>query len=156
MSPVPEQKPMMPAVYPRPSPMSSMYLYCAFQSSEEFSALETSFIAISFFAGAERSPAARAVALFAARGAGAAVESAGVVITRAATEAAPSAPMRTGRNFLLMGESLSAGRPWGSTAFGMADEARNSAAFRTSPSGLRVVLRRSATVAKGHGLHKRW
>src|SRR3954469_25157049 len=30
--------------------MSSMYLYCAFQSSEEFSALETSFMAISFFA----------------------------------------------------------------------------------------------------------
>src|SRR5690242_3706016 len=106
MSPVPEQNPMMPAVYPRPSPMSSMYLYWAFQSSEEFSALETSFIAISFFAGADRSPTARAVALvalFAARGAGAAEESAGVVITRAATEAAPSAPMTAGRNFLLMG-----------------------------------------------------
>src|SRR5437660_1507641 len=82
--------------------MSSMYLYCAFQSSEEFSALETSFIAISFFAGAERSPTASAVALGAANGAGAAEESAGVVITRAATEAAPSAPTRTGRNFLLM------------------------------------------------------
>lgn len=34
--------------------MSSMYLYCAFQSSEEFSALETSFMAISFFAGSSR------------------------------------------------------------------------------------------------------
>jgi hypothetical protein len=51
MSPVPEQNPMMPAVYPRPSPMSSMYGYCASQSSEEFSALETSRIAIRFFAG---------------------------------------------------------------------------------------------------------
>src|SRR5947207_13183770 len=55
MSPVPEQKPMIPAVYPRPSPMSSMYLYCAFQFSEEFSALETSSIAISFFTGSLRS-----------------------------------------------------------------------------------------------------
>src|SRR6185369_15219729 len=55
MSPVPEQKPMIPAVYPRPSPMSSMYLYCAFQLSEEFSALETSSIAISFFFGSVRS-----------------------------------------------------------------------------------------------------
>src|SRR3954463_15855749 len=55
MSPVPEQKPMIPAVYPRPSPMSSMYLYCAFQSSEEFSALETSSIAISFLRGSLRS-----------------------------------------------------------------------------------------------------
>src|SRR3954454_1775886 len=103
MSPVPEQNPMMPAVYPRPSPMSSMYLYCAFQSSDEFSALETSFIAISFFAGAERSPVASTDALFAVSGSGAAEENAGVVITRAATEAAPSVPMRTGRNFLLMG-----------------------------------------------------
>ncbi len=34
--------------------MSSMYLYWAFQSSEEFSALETIFIAISFFAGSSR------------------------------------------------------------------------------------------------------
>src|SRR5689334_21685137 len=39
--------------------MSSMYLYWAFQSSEEFSALETSFMAISFFAGSS-SPVARA------------------------------------------------------------------------------------------------
>src|SRR3954470_14234131 len=38
--------------------MSSMYLYWAFQSSEEFSALDTSFMAISFFAGSS-SPAAR-------------------------------------------------------------------------------------------------
>jgi hypothetical protein len=37
----------------------------------------------------------------------------------------------------------------------MADEAGNSAAFRSSLSRLRVVLRRSATVAKGEGLHKR-
>src|SRR2546423_12555825 len=96
--------------------MSSMYLYCAFQSSEEFSALETSFIAISFFAGAERSPTASAVALGAANGAGAAEESAGVVITRAATEAAPSAPTRTGRNFLLMGKPFPRGAPWGITA----------------------------------------
>lgn len=51
MSPVPEQNPMMPAVYPRPSSMSSMYGYCASQSNEEFSALETSRIAIRFFAG---------------------------------------------------------------------------------------------------------
>src|SRR4051794_11045391 len=44
--------------------MSSMYLYCAFQSSEEFSALDTSFMAISFFAGSSRptQPAAAAVA----------------------------------------------------------------------------------------------
>src|SRR5689334_1925908 len=83
--------------------MSSMYLYCAFQSSDEFSALETSYIAISFLAGAERSPVASTDALFAVSGAGAAEENAGVVITRAATEAAPSVPMRTGRNFLLMG-----------------------------------------------------
>src|SRR5947207_13802263 len=55
MSPVPEQKPMIPAVYPRPSLMSSMYLYCAFQFSEEFSALETSSIAISFLRGSVRS-----------------------------------------------------------------------------------------------------
>src|SRR5579859_7427273 len=55
MSPVPEQKPMIPAVYPRPSWMSWMYLYCAFQFSEEFSALETSSIAISFFFGSVRS-----------------------------------------------------------------------------------------------------
>jgi hypothetical protein len=41
--------------------MSSMYLYCAFQSSEEFSALETSFMAISFFAGSSR-PAGAALA----------------------------------------------------------------------------------------------
>src|SRR4051794_31096212 len=34
--------------------MSSMYLNCARQSSELFSALETSFIAISFFAGSSR------------------------------------------------------------------------------------------------------
>jgi hypothetical protein len=54
MSPVPEQKPMIPAVYPRPSWMSWMYLYCAFQFSEEFSALETSSIAISFFPGSSR------------------------------------------------------------------------------------------------------
>src|SRR4051794_8365266 len=46
---------MIPAVYPRPSSMSSMYLYCAFQFSEEFSALETSSIAISFFRGSVRS-----------------------------------------------------------------------------------------------------
>jgi len=50
----PEQNPMMPAVYPRPSSMSSMYLYCAFQSSDEFSALQTICIAISFFAGSSR------------------------------------------------------------------------------------------------------
>src|SRR5258705_3162239 len=55
MSPVPEQKPMIPAVYPRPSPMSSMYLYCAFQSSEEFSAEDTSCIAMSFLRGSNRS-----------------------------------------------------------------------------------------------------
>jgi hypothetical protein len=36
--------------------MSSMYAYCASQSREEFSALDTSRIAISFFAGAS-SPA---------------------------------------------------------------------------------------------------
>src|SRR3954470_2161186 len=118
--------------------MSSMYLYCAFQSSEEFSALETSFIAISFFAGAERSPAARAVALLAARGAGAAVESAGVVITRAATEAAPSAPMRTGRNFLLMGKPFPRGRPWGSTAF----SEMTLWAWRTRPGIRRSACRR--------------
>lgn len=35
-----------------------MYGYCAFQSSEEFSALDTSRMAISFFAGSS-SPAAR-------------------------------------------------------------------------------------------------
>src|SRR6266536_1750785 len=35
--------------------MSSMYRYCAFQFSEEFSALETSSIAISFFTGSLRS-----------------------------------------------------------------------------------------------------
>src|ERR1043165_9754786 len=35
--------------------MSSMYLYCAFQSSDEFSALETSSIAISFLRGSVRS-----------------------------------------------------------------------------------------------------
>lgn len=34
--------------------MSSMYWYWAFQSSEEFSALDTSFMAISFFAGSSR------------------------------------------------------------------------------------------------------
>src|SRR5256714_5091602 len=45
---------MIPAVYPRPSPMSWMYLYCAFQSSEEFSALDTSSIAISFLRGSAR------------------------------------------------------------------------------------------------------
>src|SRR5262249_10039715 len=55
MSPVPEQKPMMPAVYPRPSPMSSMYLYCAFQSSEEFSAEDTNCMAMSFLRGSVRS-----------------------------------------------------------------------------------------------------
>src|SRR5262249_27444554 len=55
MSPVPEQKPMMPAGYPRPSGMSSMYEYCAFQFREEFSALETSSIAISFMRGSVRS-----------------------------------------------------------------------------------------------------
>src|SRR5690348_7335713 len=55
MSPVPEQKPMIPAVYPRPSPMSSMYLYWAFQSSEEFSALDTSCIAMSFLCASNRS-----------------------------------------------------------------------------------------------------
>src|SRR3954454_22958293 len=38
--------------------MSSMYLYCAFQSSEEFSALDTNFMAISFFAGSSRPTAA--------------------------------------------------------------------------------------------------
>ncbi|GAA4988986.1 hypothetical protein GCM10023257_31360 [Streptomyces hyderabadensis] len=36
-----------------------MYRYCAFQSSEEFSALDTSCMAISFFAGSSR-PVARA------------------------------------------------------------------------------------------------
>src|SRR5947209_19780407 len=35
--------------------MSSMYRYCAFQFSEEFSALETSSIAISFLRGSVRS-----------------------------------------------------------------------------------------------------
>ena len=35
--------------------MSSMYLYCAFQSSEEFSALDTSCIAMSFLRGSVRS-----------------------------------------------------------------------------------------------------
>jgi hypothetical protein len=35
--------------------MSSMYLYYAFQSSEEFSALETSSIAYSFLRGSVRS-----------------------------------------------------------------------------------------------------
>ena len=40
--------------------MSSMYLYCAFQSSEEFSALETSCMAMSFFAGSS-SPVAAAL-----------------------------------------------------------------------------------------------
>ena len=54
MSPVPEQNPTIPAVYPRPSWMSSMYLYCARQSSEEFSALETSSLAISFMRGSVR------------------------------------------------------------------------------------------------------
>lgn len=44
--------------------MSSMYLYCAFQSSEEFSALETIFMAISFFAGSS-SPTAAAACTFA-------------------------------------------------------------------------------------------
>src|SRR5882724_7818847 len=38
--------------------MSSMYLNWARQSSEEFSALETSFIAISFLAGSSRPTAA--------------------------------------------------------------------------------------------------
>src|SRR2546430_6427769 len=55
MSPVPEQNPMIPAVYPRPSLMSSMYLYCAFQSSDEFSALDTISFAISFLRGSVRS-----------------------------------------------------------------------------------------------------
>src|SRR5258705_7371313 len=63
MSPVPEQKPMIPAVYPRPSPMSSMYLYCAFQSSEEFSAEDTSCIAMSFLRGSVRSLPAGVVGL---------------------------------------------------------------------------------------------
>src|SRR5687767_12606071 len=36
--------------------MSSMYLYCAFQSSVEFSALETIRIAMSFFAGSSNPP----------------------------------------------------------------------------------------------------
>src|SRR5689334_24677857 len=34
--------------------MSSMYAYCAFQSSEEFSALDTSCIAMSFLCGSAR------------------------------------------------------------------------------------------------------
>ncbi len=42
--------------------MSSMYWYCAFQSSEEFSALDTSRMAISFFAGSS-SPIARTEAV---------------------------------------------------------------------------------------------
>src|SRR5205085_288976 len=49
--------------YPRPSLMSSMYLYCDFQSSEEFSALETSSIAISFLRALNRSTDAAAAAL---------------------------------------------------------------------------------------------
>src|SRR5689334_23184097 len=55
MSPVPEQKPMIPPVYPRPSPMASTYLYCARQSSDEFSLLDTSCIAMSFLRGSNRS-----------------------------------------------------------------------------------------------------
>jgi hypothetical protein len=42
--------------------MSSMYLYWARQSSEEFSALETSCIAISFLSGAARSDVTAAAA----------------------------------------------------------------------------------------------
>src|SRR5690349_9132139 len=40
--------------------MSSMYLYCAFQSRVEFSALDTSCIAMSFLRGSVRSTAAAA------------------------------------------------------------------------------------------------
>ncbi len=50
--------------------MSSMYLYCAFQSSEEFSALETIFMAISFFAGSSSPAAATAATVAAGRTAG--------------------------------------------------------------------------------------
>ncbi|CAM5297573.1 hypothetical protein SPARM206S_00836 [Streptomyces parvulus] len=47
--------------------MSSMYRYCARQSSEEFSALDTSCMAISFFAGSS-SPETRAGAAAARAG----------------------------------------------------------------------------------------
>ncbi len=60
--PVPEQNPMTSAVYPRPPRMSSVHSCCAFQSSEEFSALDTSCTALSFFAGSS-SPAARTSAV---------------------------------------------------------------------------------------------
>jgi hypothetical protein len=40
------------------------------------------------------------------------------------------------------------------TLSGVANETRNSAAFRLSHSGHRVVLRRSVTVAKGQHRHK--
>ena len=39
MSPVPEQNPTIPAVYPRPSPMSSMYPYFVVHAVVEFSAV---------------------------------------------------------------------------------------------------------------------
>lgn len=57
--------------------MSSMYAYCARQSSEEFSALETSCIAMSFLAGASR-PVESAAVLVVAVGAGLAVVFAGL------------------------------------------------------------------------------
>src|SRR5918993_5302365 len=55
MSPVRNQTPTRRGVSPRPSPMSSMYGNCARQSVEEFSAVATTCIATSFFAGSSRS-----------------------------------------------------------------------------------------------------
>lgn len=75
--------------------MSSMYLYCAFQFSEEFSALETICMAMSFFTGSS-SPTAAADTCAEA---GAAVGAAAVAwaVTGTARRAAPSRVLTASR-----------------------------------------------------------
>ena len=76
-----------------------MYLYCAFQSREEFSALDTSCMAISFFASEARSPP-EALIDTADQGVANGMDEAragvwaGVATERASTEATPM-PQRT-------------------------------------------------------------
>ncbi len=86
-----------------------MYLYCAFQSSEEFSALETICMAMSFFAGSSSPTAAADTAADAGAeaGVGAAVAWA---VTGTASRALPSrAPMA-----ILLRWGVNTRPPWGS------------------------------------------
>lgn len=76
--------------------MSSMYLYCAFQFSEEFSALETICMAMSFFTGSS-SPTAAAADTSAEAGAAVGAAAVAWAVTGTARRAAPSRVLTVSR-----------------------------------------------------------